>query len=340
MTAAEGYSVWQARSEPDDAYPVAMSHTPLMLSALATSAVPGFQVVSAQNMSTAEVNAALVYDVSGVASVVELPRTVAAEKIHQNRISAARALTDGLRSRLPFAVPRVVGVLDVGGMTLSVSEYLPGQPVAAKNVTPPRAVAVGQALAAIHQLPTSTLIDNQRAANTSLDALRSAAGIVDLTAATGLIPQSLLRRWEAALEDSALWHWETTAVHHRMALKRILWENDSVVALSGWREFQVGDPAWDLAWLTTPAHSSFAQGVITAYQQARPGTDRWFLQRARFHAELDIARWLLHGRDRNSDTIVQDATEMLVSLNDRVASDIESALTQPISHQPHPLAQQ
>ncbi len=311
-----------------------------MLSALATSAVPGFQVVSAQNMSTAELNAALVHDVSGVAYVVELPRTVAAEKIQQDRISAARALTDGLRSRLAFSVPRVVGVLDVGGMTLSVSEYLPGQALAAKNITPVLAASIGQSLAAIHQLPTSTLIDNQRTVNTSLDALRSAAGVVDLTAGTGLIPQSLLRRWEAALEDSALWHFETTAVHNRMTLKSLLLENDSVVALSGWREFQIGDPAWDLAWLTTPAHSGFAQGVITAYQQARPTTDRWFLQRARFHAELDIARWLLHGKDRNSDTIVQDATEMLVALNDRVASDIEAALTQPISQQPHPLAQQ
>lgn len=311
-----------------------------MLSALATSAVPGFQVVSAQNMSTAELNAALVYDVSGRASVVELPRTDAAEKIQQDRIEAARALTDGLRSRLTFRVPCVMGVLDVGGMTLSVSEYLPGQALVAKNITPQFAIAIGQTLAAIHQLPTSTVIDNNRAVNTSLDALRSAAGIVDLTAATGLIPQSLLRRWEAALEDSALWQFETTVVHHRMALKRILWENDSVVALSGWREFQVGDPSWDLAWLTTPAHGSFAQGVITAYQEARPGTDRWFLQRARFHAELDIARWLLHGRDRNSDTIVHDATEMLVSLNDRVASDMEAALTQPISQQPHPLTQQ
>lgn len=310
-----------------------------MLSALATSAVPGFQVVSAQNMSTAELNAALVHDVSGVAHVIELPRTVAAEKIQQERISAARALTEGLRSRLPVSVPRVLGVLDVGGMTLSVSAYLPGQALAAKNVTPAVAASIGVSLAAIHQLPTSTLIDNQRVVNTSLDALRSAAGVVDLTAASGLIPQSLLRRWEAALEDSALWHFETTAVHNRMTLKRILCAHDTVVALSGWRDFQIGDPAWDLAWLTTPAHSSFAQGVVTAYQQARSTTDRWFLQRARFHAELDIARWLLHGRDRNSDTIVQDATEMLVALNDRVASDIEAVLTQPISQQRHPLAQ-
>ena len=309
-----------------------------MLSALATSAVPGFQVVSAQNMSTAELDSALVHDVQGVPFVISLPRTAAAEKIHQERISAAKALTDGLRSRLPFRVPRVIGVLDVGGMTLSVSEYLPGQAVQPKNVTGTLSGSLGQALAMLHQLPTSGVIESQRVVNTPLDALRSAAGVVDVTAATGLIPQSLLRRWEAALEDQALWHFEATVVHQRMNLKRVLVENDAVQAISGWREFQIGDPAWDLAWLTTPASSGFAQAVINAYQQARPTTDRWFLQRARFHAELDIARWLLHGRERNSDTIVADATEMLVALNDRVTNDIESALTQPISQQKHPLS--
>jgi aminoglycoside phosphotransferase (APT) family kinase protein len=310
-----------------------------MLSALATSAVPGFQVVSAQNMSSAERDQALVHDVSGQPFVITLPRTAASEKTHQESISAAKALTDGLRSRLPFGVPRVLGVLDVGGMTLSVTEYLPGQPVQAKNVTPAIASSIGQALAHIHQLPTSTLMDNNRRVENSLDTLRSAAGVVDLTAATGLIPQSLLRRWEAALEDAALWHFEATVIHHRMALKRILIDQDACVAVLGWREFRLGDPAWDLAWLTTPTSSGFAQQVINAYQQARPSTDRWFLQRARFHAELDIARWLLHGREKNSDSIVSDATEMLVALNDRVSHDIETALTQPISQQQHPLSQ-
>ena len=63
-----------------------------MLSALATSAVPGFQVVSAQNMATAELDSALVHDVQGVPFVISLPRTAAAEKIQQERIAAARAL--------------------------------------------------------------------------------------------------------------------------------------------------------------------------------------------------------------------------------------------------------
>ena len=61
------------------------------------------------------------------------------------------------------------------------------------------------------------------------------------------------------------------------------------------------------------------------------------MQRARFYAELDVAKWLLHGMEENNDTIVQDATGMLSELNDRVSGDLDQALTQPISQAKHPL---
>ena len=114
-------------------------------------------------------------------------------------------------------------------------------------------------------------------------------------------------------------------------------DNDSVVAVDQWRDFRVGDPAKDLAWLTTPASSTFANAVLTSYRSARPGADRWVMQRARFYAELDVARWLLHGIDVANDTITEDATTMLSALHDRVSGDMDQALTQPISQAKHPL---
>ena len=332
-------SVWQASAGLADAYPGAMSHTPLMLSALATSAVPGLQVVSAQQLSLGQRNAALVHDVHGNAFVVSLSSSDAEEAVVKERISSAQALTEGLRSRMPFQVPRVVGTLDVQGRTLSVSDYLPGQSPLAKNLTPEFAAAMGHALAAIHQLPTATLIDHQRVVNSALDSLREAAGIVDRTAATGLLPQSLLRRWETACEDRALWQFEATAIHGRMGLGRFLAGDSRVLGVTGWRTFRVSDPALDMAWLSTPSAQGFSAAAVTAYHSARNHADRHIMQRARFWAELDVAKWLLHGLDLGNDTITHDATEMLVALNDRVSGDLDQALTQPISQAQHPLAQ-
>jgi hypothetical protein len=58
------------------------------------------------------------------------------------------------------------------------------------------------------------------------------------------------------------------------------------------------------------------------------------MHRARFWAELDVAKWLLHGMDIGNDAIARDATDMLVALSDRVSGDLDQALTQPISQQP------
>ncbi len=314
-----------------------MGHTALMLSALATSAVPGFQAVSTQTLSSAEKDVALVYDVNQVPWLVELPTSASAEVAHAETLRAVRALSEGLRSRLSFRVPRLAGTTEVGQHTLSVCEYLPGQAPSAHKVTPILAASIGTALAQIHSLPTSSVQDFDRPAESAIDSLRECAGIVDRAAATGLIPQALLRRWETACEDSSLWQFEPTVIHGLMQLGHLLVENENVVAVDQWRDFRVGDPARDLAWLTTPAASEFHMAVVTSYRSARTSADRWVMQRARFYAELDVAKWLLHGMDSHNETITEDATAMLSALHDRVSGDMDQALTQPISQAKHPL---
>lgn len=308
-----------------------------MLSALATSAVPGFQAVSAQTLSSAEKDVAVVYDVDQVPWLVELPTSAQSEVAHAETLRAMRALSEGLRSRLSFRVPRLAGTTEVGNHTLSVCEYLPGQAPAPHKVSPVLAASIGTALAGIHSLPTSSVQDYDRPADSAIDSLRECAGIVDRAAATGLLPQALLRRWETACEDAGLWQFEPTVIHALMQLGHLLVDNDSVVAIDQWRDFRVGDPAKDLAWLTTPASGPFANAVLTSYRSARPSADRWAMQRARFYAELDVAKWLLHGIDAGNDTITSDATAMLSALHDRVSGDMDQALTQPISQAKHPL---
>ena len=56
-------------------------------------------------------------------------------------------------------------------------------------------------------------------------------------------------------------------------------------------------------------------------------TDRQFTQRAMLYAELEVARWLLHGRELRDQSIVDDAVQMLDGLVDRVHSQSVSALS-------------
>jgi len=314
-----------------------MTHLSLMLAARASAAVPGLTLVSTTNQSDEKRFQALATDTDSRAWVIELPKTDDEESHTRERIPALRAMGDGLRSRLPFGVPRIHGDANVKGRTLTVAEWLPGFRVTAAKVTPGLASAIGQAMAGLHAVLASALYDQGRPINTANEAQRIAVGIVDRAAQTTLLPQSLLRRWEAAYEDPELWQFEPTITHGSLRLDDFLVEGERVTAITGWRSLHVGDPAQDVAWVTAPSMKDIAQPIETAYRSALNAADRRLFQRGRFWAELDIARWLLHGLDSGNEEVTRDATQLINDLHDRVGHDLDGALTEPITQAPHPL---
>lgn len=315
-----------------------MSHLSLMLAAQASAAVPGLSLVSTTDMSDSDKQAAFATDSESRAWLVELPVTDDEELRTRERIGSLRAIGDGLRSRLSFGIPRVHGEANVRGKTLTVAEWLPGFRTTLSAVTPGLAAAIAQAMAELHAIPASALYDQGRPVSSANDAQRTAVGIVDRAAQTTLLPQSLLRRWEAAYEDSDLWQFEPSIVHGALRLDSFLVEGDRVTAVTGWRAVQVGDPARDVAWVTAPGAKPIHESIEHAYREARPAADRRLFQRARFWAELDIARWLLHGVESGNEDITRQATQHINELHDRVGGDMGQAITQPITHTPHPLA--
>lgn len=314
-----------------------MTHLSLMLAARATAAVPGMVVVSSSDISDERRYGALLTDSESRAWLVELPRMDDEEVEQRERIPALRAIGDGLRSRLPFGVPRIHGESNVRGRTLTVAEWLPGSRTSIDKLSPAIAGAIGEALGALHGVPSSALYDTGRSITTANEAQRLAVGIVDRAAGTTLLPQSLLRRWEAAYEDPELWQFEPTIVHGSLRLDHFLVEGARVTAITGWRSLHVGDPARDIAWTTAPAMKGRGHEVENAYRTARPSADKRLFQRGRFWAELEIARWLLHGMEIQDNEIIEDATVLINELHDRVGHDLDSALTEPITQTPHPL---
>ena len=314
-----------------------MSHLSLMLAAQASAAVPGLTLVSTTDMSDEDKSAALATDSDSRAWLVELPKTDAEELRARERIASLQAIGDGLRSRLDFAVPRMHSETNVRGKTLTVAEWLPGFRVSADKATPGIQASIAQAMASLHAIPASALYDQGRPIHSANESQRTAVGIVDRAAQTTLLPQSLLRRWEAAYEDSELWQFEPTIVHGALRLDSFLVEGERVTAMTGWRALHVGDPARDVAWVTAPTAKNLLDGIDNAYREAKPSADRRLFQRARFWAELGIARWLLHGIDQGNDEITRKATEQINELHDRVGGDMGQTLTEPITQAPHPI---
>ena len=86
-----------------------------------------------------------------------MPTSQAAETEQSADLVALRALTTGIRSRLPFDVPSYLGQTPVGGTRAVVYDFLGGHHIDIDDIPPGDGLAgsIGHAIAAIHTLPTN-----------------------------------------------------------------------------------------------------------------------------------------------------------------------------------------
>jgi len=309
-----------------------MARSHLTLAALATSAVDGLDLASTTSFAADgdnDFDSALLTGRDGRHWIIRLPRNERAEGEQSADLVALRALSTGIRSRLPFAVSAFVGQTPVDGTRAIVYEFVYGSKAHLDDLdagTTGLAASVGRAIAAIHALPTSFVADAGLPVLTAIESLRGAVSVMDRAAATGLVPAQLLGRWERATEDSHLWQFQPTVINNTLSAESFLTANGAVTGLLGWHELRVGDPARDLCWILG-APVDVVDSALDAYNSARGTLDRQVGQRAKLYAELDVARWLLHGTQQRSTEIVDDAVGMLSAIVDDVENDVMSHLT-------------
>jgi aminoglycoside phosphotransferase (APT) family kinase protein len=134
------------------------------------------------------------------------------------------------------------------------------------------------------------------------------------------VPARLLRRWESALEDVAVWRFRPTVVHGDLTVENVLTKEGAISGVIGWGETKVADPADDLAWLMVAAPHDAVESVLEGYQLRRTELlDPHLTDRAYLAGELALARWLLYGVRSNNHAVIADAVEMLRDLDDSTA---------------------
>jgi aminoglycoside phosphotransferase (APT) family kinase protein len=250
--------------------------------------------------------------------VVRAPRTSAAGAALEQEWRLLETLTD----RLPFAVPRVAGTVELpDGGRAGVHRALPGSPLSWASLTPgpgPSA-ALGRALAAVHDLPTTLAEEAGLPVYTATEYRRRRLAELDRAAATGHVPAGLLARWERALEEAGAWRFTACVVHGDLAAESVLVAEGEVVAVRDWGQARVADPADDLARLVVDAPAEAAESVLEAYaHHRRTAPDHDLSRRARLSGELAVARWLLHGVTSGQEAVVADAVAMLGDLETAV----------------------
>jgi macrolide phosphotransferase len=305
-----------------------MARSHLTLAALATSAVAELDLVSTSTFGNGEGNdfdSALLTGRDGRHWIIRVPRNERAEAEQSADLVALRALSAGVRARLPFAVSVFVGQVPVGGTRAIVYEFVYGRKASLDDIvagTDGLAASVGAAIAALHSLPTSFVADSGLPVRSSVESLRAAVSIIDRAAATGLVPAALLGRWERAIEDTELWQFQPVVTNGALTAESFLITDNTVSGVLGWHDLRVGDPAADLAWVYGTRDDEAITSVLDAYSTGLRSTDRQVAARARLYSELDVAKWLLHGTQSRSTEIVDDAVEMLSALLDTVENQL------------------
>jgi macrolide phosphotransferase len=310
-----------------------MARSHFTLAALATAAVPGADIVSARPITTQQsgrFDSAVLGLRDGGTLIIRIPTSQDAELEQSGDLVALNALTAGFRTRLPFTVPTVTGQAPVDDTRAVVYEFIPGSPFALAGIDSrsPLTETIGASIAAIHSLPTSVVTDSGLPFTSAADAARATRAVKDRAAATGVVPVELLARWSIALEDSALWQYQPTVIHGALAPEAFLVAGSVVTGITSWAGLRVGDPAADLYWLSSAPDEQTATRIFGSYNLARNApADRHLRKRARLYAELEIAKWLLHGLGIRDQSIVADATTMLQGLSVSVGTDLMNPLS-------------
>jgi aminoglycoside phosphotransferase (APT) family kinase protein len=301
-----------------------VKRSPLDLAAVATAAVPGLSAASVGWLpdDREDFSSALVIDTHGGRWRVRSPLHLEASVRLETELRALGGLSPAIRATLPFSVPSVAGTVRRGELKTFVYHHLDGHVLGldelvgdAKDLGP----QVGRAIAAIHAMDRGTL---ERAGLPGEDAeeyRRARLSELDQVAASGLVPSRLLRRWEAAMEDVSLWRFNACAVHGDLHEEQLFVHDGRLVAVTGWSDLHVGDPAEDLAWLLALEDQRVIDRIVEAYSSWRGDkADPHLMTRATLAAEFALARWLARAVTRGDQARIDEAVALLNELDENL----------------------
>ena len=300
--------------------------TPIELAAVASAAVPGLTPTACapEPDDAADFDSAMLLDADRKRWRVRSPKHPEASTRLETELLVLRAFSPGVRAELPFLMPTVAGTVRQGDLTTFVYSHLSGRPEPVERLVAgglPVAREIAGAMAAIHDLPPDLVNNADLPSYTANEFRQRKLNELDQAATTGKIPAALLRRWEHALEDVALWRFSPCVVHGDLHEDNILIENRRVTAVTGWTDLRIGDPADDFAWLVAVQEQGFVDAVLEAYSASRKESpDRHLLRRAALSAEFALAQWLVKGVAAGNAAMVAEAEDMLRSLEQDIAA--------------------
>jgi aminoglycoside phosphotransferase (APT) family kinase protein len=303
-----------------------MGKPSLILAALAADALPGLHFVKVQNQTRDD-----------AAIAVELLTT------DDDRLILLKSPLDSLASTdlgtevralqilknvsLPFSISTYLGKTSPKAIRTALAfEYVPGNPtdLTRLRLDDQLVTSIGQALSAIHSIPTSLVSDAGLPEYEPAERVRIMVAEFDRAMDTGKVHPDLLERWQTALFDVNLFKYRPTVIHGFMESDFLLSQGDVVVGVIEWGQLSVDDPALDISFLYYEAEPNLAEAVILAYEGSTKA-DRNLRQRAQLHYELTFANDLLESIAGGDEGEIEEAVAAITWLHEKlVAGELPS----------------
>ena len=301
-----------------------MASSPLILAALAKAALPSYQFKSVATLPShgnGPIDSVLITDTEGVQYVIREAKNGSGNlKLAGDNQAAKVAKTAGT---LSFKLPTLIGeTRNQRGNTVQVLEFIYGSAVDIDTLNPAEELVghLGRAIASIHNLSADRLRQAGVPEFNANQVRESRLAELDRAAATGMVPATLLQRWENALEDLDLFRFKESVIHGNLIGENILELDGEVSGVLGWSSLRIGDPAEDLVPYAASQNSELLDAVKFAYFENRADTDANLAQRATLYSELDIARYLVQMLAEGNQGEAEWATSELEVIAGLVAS--------------------
>lgn len=305
----------------------------MRITAVAATMLDGFEPRSWTRLPGSDAERILVSDDerSLIVAVHTQDRAAAAQAEHM----AAAALAPLLHDDAP-ALPRILASRTVDGatvgqdadVTLSIAEPMPGLPLSTAMFEehPQLVESLARAVAAIHAADPGPIADAGLMVEESAETRERLLADLDTAAATGRVPARLLSRWEIALEEVSAWRFLPVPIHANLG-PDALWAMDGdIVAVSDLARLRVGDPAADLAAVSSMLSPEDFERFFRAYRTHRDPGDPGLRRRVGFHAEITVLEWLLAAVAAQDDDAIEDAAHLLEALAGVTEDDAEAPL--------------
>lgn len=295
----------------------------MRITAVAATMLDGFEPTSWTRLPGSDADRVLITDGDRtfIVSIAAPDRAAAAQA---ERVAAA-ALAPLLPEGSP-AIPHIVAARTMDGtivgreddVTIMISEPMPGLPLStAMFEEHPRLVeSLAQAIAAIHSADPGPIADAGLVVEESAETRERLLADLDSAASTGRVPARLLNRWEKALEDVSSWRFLPAPIHANLGPDALWAAADDLVGVGELARVRVGDPAADLAAVSSMLSPEDFERFFRTYRSRRDPGDPGLRRRVGFHAEITVLEWLLAAVAAQDDDAIEDAAHLLEALAD------------------------